>query len=167
MLNGTELHPRWGSAYGVYCKFCDLTDPPPEHYSKDKRCRAKHRAWVTKNRDKCRAAVSKYQAKRIKTDPLFKLTKRLRGRIYDAVKGGYKAGSAIKALGCSIEDFKIHIENQFISGMTWENWGEWHLDHIKPLAKFNLANKQDFYEVCHWTNYQPLWAADNIKKGAK
>jgi len=62
-----------------------------------------------------------------------------------------------------------HIEAQFKSGMTWENWSRtgWHLDHIKPLSSFDLSDRAQFLEACHYTNYQPLWAKDNLIKGKK
>jgi hypothetical protein len=63
--------------------------------------------------------------------------------------------------------FKLHIEQQFVDGMTWDNWGEWHLDHIRPLASFNLVDRDQFLTACHYSNYQPLWATDNLIKGAQ
>ena len=68
-------------------------------------------------------------------------------------------------LGCSFEEFKIYIEKKFQSGMTWQNHGEWHLDHVIPLA--SAKTKDEVIKLCHYTNYQPLWAKDNLKKGAK
>ena len=66
-------------------------------------------------------------------------------------------------LGYSAAKLKHHIEKQFLEGMTWENHGEWEIDHIKPLA---LANtEKETYELCHYTNLQPLWAIENLQKG--
>ena len=80
-----------------------------------------------------------------------------------------RAGSAVRDLGCTIEQFKTHIEAQFLPGMTWENWAldGWHLDHKIPLAKLNLADRTEFLQACHFTNYQPLWARDNLMKHDK
>ena len=93
----------------------------------------------------------------------------LRSRIKAALKGNFKISSAVRDLGCSIEDLKKHIESKFQPEMTWENWGQngWHLDHIKPLCSFNLTNIEEFKIACHYTNLQPLWARDNIAKGGK
>lgn len=103
---------------------------------------------------------------RRQTDLNFRLSEYLRSRINKAVKGGWKAGSAVSDLGCSIDEFKVWIYSQFESGMTWDNYGEWHLDHVIPLSSFDLENRMEFLEACHWLNYQPLWAKDNLSKGA-
>lgn len=98
------------------------------------------------------------------------LARRLRNRIRQAVKrskNGKRAGSAVRDLGCSIADFKSFISSKFQDGMTWDNYGEWHLDHIKPIALYDLSNRVHFLEVVHYTNYQPLWAQDNWRKAAK
>jgi hypothetical protein len=67
-------------------------------------------------------------------------------------------------LGCTIGEFKEHIEKQFTDGMTWENHGEWHIDHIIPL-QYNNPTIEEVIERLHWTNTQPLWATENISKG--
>jgi hypothetical protein len=105
---------------------------------------------------------------RVKSDLNFKLSCALRSRVHHAIRGNFKAGSAIRDLGCSIEAFKLYIEKQFKPGMTWENWGHrgevWHLDHKIPLAYFDLIDRVQFLRACHFTNYQPLWALDNLRK---
>lgn len=108
----------------------------------------------------------KYRDK-IKNDVSFRLKQYLRNRIYAAVKLNYKSGSAVKDLGCSIEELKLHLESKFQPGMTWENHGKWHIDHIIPLCKFDLTNREQFLQACHFSNLQPLWAVDNIRKGGK
>jgi hypothetical protein len=95
-----------------------------------------------------------------------RIARSLRIRVSLAVKSDQRAGSAVRDLGCSIARFKLFIEYQFKSGMTWDNRGEWHLDHVKPLSSFDLTDRQQFLDACHYTNYQPMWAEDNIKKGA-
>jgi hypothetical protein len=116
-----------------------------------------------------RANREAYIARRWKTDVNYRISKTLRARLYSAIKSNVKCGSAVRDLGCSIEDFKIYIESKFQPGMTWENhsMAGWHLDHIRPLASFDLQNPNDFRCAFHFSNYQPLWATDNLLKGAK
>jgi hypothetical protein len=95
------------------------------------------------------------------------IAKRLRSRLYNAIKHTTKSGSAIVDLGCSIEQFKGYLMSKFQEGMSWDNYGKWHIDHIKPLSKFDLTDRQQFLEACHYTNLQPLWAVQNLKKGSK
>ena len=73
----------------------------------------------------------------------------------------------MKLCGCSLEKLKQHLESQFTEGMTWDNKGDWHVDHIKPCASFDLTNPEEQKKCFHYTNLQPLWALDNMKKGAK
>lgn len=82
------------------------------------------------------------------------------------VRGKTKAGSSVKDLGCSIEFLKQYLESKFKSKMSWKNYGKkWHVDHIKPLALFDLTKRRQFLKACHYTNLQPMWAKDNISKG--
>jgi len=75
-----------------------------------------------------------------------------------------KEKHSIEYLGCSIQHFREHIEKQFTDGMTWDNYGEWQIDHIIPL-KYDNPTLEETIERLHWENTQPLWATDNISKG--
>ena len=88
-------------------------------------------------------------------------------RIGKALKGLYKSGSAVKDLGCSIPEFREYLEKKFQDNMSWNNYGRkgWHIDHIIPLANFDLTIREQFLCACHYTNLQPLWALDNRLKG--
>ncbi len=112
--------------------------------------------------------TSEYDKNRKKIDPAFKVSKNLRSRISSALKKGKKPNSSIKSLGCTLAELKQHIETQWQSGMTWENYSRtgWHIDHIIPLSSFDLTNNDDFLKACHYTNLQPLWAKENHAKGA-
>jgi len=123
------------------------------------------KSYYETNKVEIIAKTSKYCNERRKVDINFRLKRYLRSRLYSATKHGYLAGSAIDNLGCSIFDFKIYLTSKFISGMTWDNYGEWHIDHIKPLSSFNLSNPEEIKLACHYTNLQPLWAKDNLSKG--
>ena len=73
----------------------------------------------------------------------------------------------MELIGCSISDLVKHLENQFIEGMSWKNYGKWHIDHIRPCASFNLLNEDEQRACFHYSNLQPLWAIDNLKKKDK
>lgn len=96
-------------------------------------------------------------------------TKRLRGRIYMALKKGIKSESTIKLLGCSVDYFKSYFESLFTEGMSWDAYmrGEIHIDHIRPCKKFNLTKPSEQRECFNYKNLQPLWRLDNLRKGTK
>lgn len=98
-----------------------------------------------------------------------RISQTLRRRVLRVLNSDSRAGSAVRDLGCTVDKLKKHIEEQFNNGMTWENWSQvgWHIDHIKPLALFDLTDRKQFLEACHYTNLQPLWATDNCSKGKK
>ncbi len=106
-----------------------------------------------------------YYSKEYNNNPEFKLRMLLRSRLNRAIKNSQKTGSAVHDLGCSVEYLKAYLEGQFEPGMSWENHGEWHIDHIVPLASFDLTDREQLLKACHYTNLQPLWAKDNLSKG--
>ena len=101
----------------------------------------------------------------METDFNYRLRKRLKCRFKMALNKNYRSGMAINLLGCTIQEARNHIEKQFIDGMSWENYGKWHIDHIKPCASFDLTKENDQRKCFHYTNLQPLWAKDNLVKG--
>ncbi|MDD4242738.1 MAG: hypothetical protein PHG08_00360 [Bacilli bacterium] len=109
----------------------------------------------------------KYQKQRRQNDPLFKLKCGIRSLIGIVIKnGGYKKTSKTASiLGCTFEEFKLHIEKQFSQGMSWDNRELWHLDHIYPVSL--AVDEHHLLQLNHYTNFQPLWAEDNLKKGNK
>ena len=88
----------------------------------------------------------------------------LRARVRQALKGNRKASSTTELLGCSIEECRKHLEDQFEDGMTWKNHGEWHIDHRRPCASFDLVNEEEQRICFHHSNLQPMWGAENISK---
>lgn len=100
-------------------------------------------------------------------NPINKLIANYRHQIRSALKSKSKSKPTLKLLGCTIKKFKIYLENQFEPGMTWDNYGQWHIDHIKPCACFDLSKKSEQQKCFHYTNLQPLWAKENLKKGSK
>lgn len=97
----------------------------------------------------------------------YKIACNLRARLGKAMQGNYRTSSAVKDLGCTVEQLKTYLESKFQDGMSWDNYGSWHIDHIKPLSKFDLTKKKELLKACHYTNLQPLWAEDNLSKGSK
>jgi len=106
-------------------------------------------------------------ARRYYEDFEYKLTLVSRSRVKAALKGrGAKSRKTVQLIGCSIDHLRQHLEAQFTEGMTWDNHGEWHIDHIKPCAAFDLTCERQQLECFNYTNLQPLWASDNLTKGA-
>lgn len=106
---------------------------------------------------------SKHKADCSICSPLTFLAKKVSGKVREALKGN-KVNHSVEYLGCSIEEYKKYLESKFETWMTWENHGEWHIDHITPLMYKNPTQEQ-VIERLHYTNTQPLKAFDNISKG--
>lgn len=156
------------------------------------RARAVCRKWGKANRDysrrKCReyriadpervrgydrkrrAQKTAYTRERRRTNVNFNISAILRGRIYAALNGKNKSASTLALLGCSVDSFKLYLESKFESGMTWENYGRypgWQIDHIMPCAIFSLEKPEHQRRCFHFSNMQPMWAAQNISKGCR
>lgn len=142
-----------------------ITKANKKYYEENKEIITKKRKnYYETNKEK----IMRKKRRKYQTDAIFRLRDLLRGRIYKAIRGLTKQGSAVKYLGCSIEFLKDYIEKQFRPGMTWENHGEvWHLDHIIPLAAFNLTDKFQFQAACYYENLQPLFAEENMRKNGR
>lgn len=114
---------------------------------------------------------NKRKLDKINADPQLKLRSILRIRINKALKNRQKIGSAVRDLGCSIEDFKWWLEFWWEDGMNWNNYGhgrnKWTIDHIKPLSSFDLTNKEQFLKATNYKNLQPMWFIDNMVKSNK
>ena len=118
------------------------------------------RKWQKRNPEKVRALRARNR-----------LAIRLRSRLYSALRAqGLRKRedcSAVRDLGCTIPELREHMKNQFTLGMSWDNYGKWHIDHRQPLASFELADPEQVRNACHYTNLQPLWAIENHQKHAK
>lgn len=125
--------------------------------------------YSIKNKEKIVKRNIEYQKNRIKNDALYKFSFYTRCNIRSSFKRGdvkyRKTNKASDILGCTIDYFREYIESKFLEAMTFDNYGEWHLDHIIPIA--TAKNEQDIIRLNHYTNFQPLWAIDNMKKGKK
>lgn len=137
----------------------------------------KRRVWQRKNLQKCRAACRSYaesekgiaQRKRYRKTLLCQIGNRLRNRIRSALRerNGRKAYKTQELIGCSVEFLRNHLESQFQAGMSWAVGNLWHIDHRVPIAAFDMADPEQQKACFHYTNLQPLWAVDNIKKGSR
>lgn len=141
------------------------------------RIRATYQKWYAQNgelknsRNRTETGNAKRRARyieRSRSETQYRLQKQLRCRLKQAVRGRYRGGSAVRDLGCSIEFLCCYLERKFSPGMMWDNWGTvWHIDHIKPLAAFDLTSPQHIEVACNYTNLQPLFKRDNLAKAAK
>jgi hypothetical protein len=132
--------------------------------------------WWNKNKEKMSIRKKKYyQLNKIKinnhikyklhTNIRYRLSHILRTRIGKALKRNSKSETTIKLLGCNVGFLKNHLEKKFKRGMSWSNYGKWHVDHIKPCASFDMSKVSEQRKCFNYTNLQPLWAIDNIRKG--
>ena len=120
--------------------------------------------WYDKNAEKVKQDNARWSAEKRAKDPLFRLQNSMRSactRVVKQLSLGKKPTSTFKWIGCSPEELKSHLEYLFTEGMTWENYGEWHVDHIRPVCSFF---PEEWEQVNHYTNLRPLWAEDNLTK---
>lgn len=129
--------------------------------------RARRKAAYWSDPESAKEAARKYSLKRRWEDPLYRVVLRCRKRVWEAHsrKGYTKRSKTFSLIGCSQEALSAHLESMFVDGMTWGNYGEWHVDHVIPLS--SAASIEEVEALCHFSNLQPLWAADNLRKGAK
>lgn len=158
--------------YRGECKECTKTDLRSESgkLAQEKYRNSEHGKIVKaayKKRREYRKQQTKYEADRRKRDPFYKSKKLIRDRLLSALKRKTwtKKFKFVEYIGCSKEEFIKHFESKFTEGMTWENQGKWHIDHIIPLS--SAKTEEEMYKLCHYTNLQPLWAIDNIIKSNK
>ena len=169
------VYNNWSSKYNQERWFT------PEDYIKYLESHRAHYA-IPKNKkrkklsDQAYQGTEKYKQKRnavrairYATDQHFVLRKLISERIRGALRN-FKANkyfSSQELVGCTLLKLRQHLESQFTTGMTWENQGDWHIDHIMPCAAFDLTKRSEQKKCFHYTNLQPLWAIDNLKKGNK
>jgi hypothetical protein len=123
-----------------------------------------------KNREKYNETKKAYILNKLKNNSDFKfkssISNLIRCSFYRACNGTYKKSNKTEEiLGCSINEFSLYLQKQFKDGMTFENYGEWHLDHIYPISL--ATTEEEIIKLNHYTNFQPLWASENIIKSNK
>ncbi len=135
-----------------------------EYYIKNKEKLNKiNKEYRIKNKKK----INRLAVEKRNNNSFLKLKYNTRNLILKSIKkqGYTKNTKTYKILGCTFEEFKQHLENQFTKGMSWENQGKWHLDHIYPISL--AKDEKELIRLNHYTNFQPLWAFDNLSKGNK
>uniref|UniRef100_A0A6C0HT43 Uncharacterized protein n=1 Tax=viral metagenome TaxID=1070528 RepID=A0A6C0HT43_9ZZZZ len=151
-INDFYLRKKNSNRYNNYCKKCD--------YEKQKNYRKNNKEELNlKNREQ--------QKERLKTDIEFKIKRNLGRRLHHALNNNLKKLKTKELLDCSIEYFKNWISYQFEDWMSWENYGEWQLDHVKPCASFDMTKIEEQQDCFHWKNYRPLSKKINISKSNK
>ena len=152
------------------CKHCKQSELLPEKFQSNE-------FWVWESKKDRKSGGSHYcrkcrsAKKRVAWDNFYQ-SKHLRCVVSRAInqklkrRGSSKSGSIMNSLPYSIEELKIHLESKFQPGMTWENYGKWHIDHAVPDSSFNYDKMSDNGFLSSWAlnNLQPLWATDNHKK---
>lgn len=169
--------PRWGRVNppdkSRICKQCSEEKPYGEPYlffpkgsHLCKQCSLKNLSQWGKDHPDKRAESRRRRERELQSTSIpYKILRKLRNRLRETLKGKTKSASTMALLGCSLENFRNHIESQFKRGMTWGNFGTaWHLDHVFPCNRFDLTKPEEQRRCFHWTNLQPLSAKQNIKK---
>lgn len=104
---------------------------------------------------------------RLNTIPELRIVENLRRRTRAVLEGINKSAATLELIGCSPKQLKAHLERLFVDDMSWDNYRAWHIDHIKPCGSFDLTISTEQIKCFHYTNLQPLWATDNLEKGAR
>ena len=121
-------------------------------------------AFFKKHPDRVRENARRSVYHRLATDPGFRVLQNIRRRLHKMLTQGKKVERTIELVGCSVAELMAHLESTFTEGMSWKNYGAWHVDHIKPCAKFDF-NIPLHRKVCfHYSNLQALWAKENLSK---
>jgi hypothetical protein len=129
------------------------------------RFREAQQKWVAANKEKLALVVNAWQRNQRRENPHYLVAGRLRCRLRKLVRTG--RGRLNELLGCTPDQLRAHLEAQFQPGMSWGNADQWHIDHIRPCASFDLTDPAQQRACFHYTNLQPLWAKDNLSKGAR
>lgn len=143
-----------------------LSEKQKEYYKNNlEKVREKTKKYYRDNKEKLRKKNDIWRNKKLKEDGFFRMKRRLRERIREFFKGKSIGKKTKEIVGLDYEQFRIYISNQFTDNMSWDNYGEWHLDHIVPICE--AKNLDELLKLNHYTNLQPLWAKDNLNKNRK
>lgn len=174
--------------HNYYIKNKDILKIDMKEYNIKNKIRIKDRRhyYYLENKERIKVAIKKYRIKNLdkirlssrsklkhkyNNNPIYKLKMNLEANVRNSLrnKNRKKLNKTNKLLGCTYQEFYKYIEQKFKLGMNWQNAGlyGWHLDHIRPVSSFDLKNLEEQQKCNHYTNFQPLWAKENLKKGNK
>lgn len=129
---------------------------------------AKNLAWRSRNRKLCVEIAFRRHKERYSSDPAYRLRRCLRARVQKVLKGETRSAASLKLIGAPVSVVRDHLTALLQPGMTWRNYGKvWHIDHRRPIASFDLTKASQQRECFHYTNLQPLFVLDNLRKGAR
>lgn len=122
------------------------------------------RIWHKKNLEKNRKYLREWTANRRKIDINYQIAYHVRSRISEALRKNKKHKKSEILLGCTFEEYKLYLESKFLPEMTWKDRKKWNIDHIIPCCAFNLIHETEQKQCFHYSNTQPLWKRDNLRK---
>ena len=158
----------WGLR--AVCKDCTVAICKKYRDENPEKKLAASKKWREENPDHIRAFNRMYHKQRRKEDPVFRLLDNMRGGLWRCLSGKNKNSHTFDYVGLTPKELMDYLEGQFTEGMTRENYGKWHVDHIRPLASFDFTGpdrEEQLHAAWSYTNMQPLWAVDIIRKGAR
>lgn len=141
-----------------------------KHYANNRaKCIAQHRKWRAENAEAYRKMQLAYHKARYASDDNYRFACKIRSKIRLLMRGLRKSAPTEVLLGCKIAELRTWLELHWLPGMSWENYGlrGWHIDHKRPVQSFDLSKPEDQQACFHYTNLQPLWGVDNIRKSNK
>lgn len=194
-----RLNSRYKGGRVHWCSDCESDYRRQHYARNKDRCATQSAAWYAANRESCvarhranyeadpqrhmdranaakarrpdyyRALASERARVRRATEPAMALRARISAQLKYCLSTGKGGATSEALLGYTMAELRAHLERQFLKGMSWENMGKWHIDHIVPLASFTITGPDDPELRRAWAlpNLRPLWAIDNIRKGAK
>ena len=177
--NKESINEKERNRYSIYSKEENYKSRKKKYYQDNKEVLNKRsKKWRDENLDrhkelskinytKNKAGILAKYKDRLDNDPLFKFIQNIKCNIRNSlVRTGYsKRTKTFEILCIEFIQFREYIENQFQEGMTWDNYGDWHLDHKTPISW--ARTEEEAVSLCHYTNYQPLWLVENISKSNK
>ena len=173
-LDNFYKHNKIKDGFSNNCKECVKEKSRAYHKKNKEKISIKQKKYRKNNRDyfnlknkewnKKTGYGKIYQQDRLKNDAFFKFKNRLRTLLRNSItkQSFTKKSKSFEILGCDYESVILHLEKKFIEGMTWDNYGKWHIDHIIPIS--SAKNEEQVLKLNHYTNLQPLWAKENLKK---